>query len=72
MSEFFLKTYISAKLKAEALAADQRGATLVEYVILAACMAAVAFVLFGTNGTMRNALQGAITTINQKLDGVGG
>lgn len=46
---------------------DERGATALEYGIIAGLMATVLVVIFGTNGTFANALKATFTFIAAQL-----
>ena len=56
------KFYLQAKL-------GQRGAEMVEYAIVLACVAAVAAVYYNSSGTASSTLSGAINTLWTKVSG---
>ena len=46
---------------------DESGAEMVEWTVVVAVLAVVAFIVFGPNGTLQNALNGGINQIANTL-----
>jgi len=47
---------------------DEQGAEMVEWIVVVAVLAVVAFAVFGPNGVLQNALQGGINVIANSLN----
>ncbi|CDT83452.1 Flp family type IVb pilin [Vibrio sp. 1CM2L] len=58
--------FVKAQMFAVEFKNDQRGVTAIEYAILGVCMSAIVLAVF--NGTLRDALSGAIDTISGNID----
>jgi Flp pilus assembly pilin Flp len=54
----------------KAFIADEKGAETIEWVMVAAALAAVIIAVYGNTGTLRTALNGVITTITTRMAGV--
>ncbi|MFA1562337.1 Flp family type IVb pilin [Aliivibrio fischeri] len=59
------KLYVHSKLAMEAFKEDQRGVTAIEYAIIGVSISAVVLLMF--NGTLKDALTGAMTTISKNI-----
>ena len=59
--------YIRAKLFAEKLIHDQRGVTAIEYAIIAVAISTMLLTIFGTGGTLKTALNTAMTAISNNI-----
>ncbi|OIQ25108.1 Flp family type IVb pilin [uncultured Vibrio sp.] len=60
------KLFIKTQLFTESFKNDQRGVTAIEYAILGVCMSAIVLAVF--NDSLREALEGAITTITGNIE----
>ena len=47
---------------------DERGAEMVEWIVVVAVLAVVALAVFGPNGVLQNALTGGVNTISNSLN----
>ncbi len=47
---------------------NEQGAEMVEWIVVVAVLAVVAFAVFGPNGVLQNALQGGINVIANSLN----
>ena len=47
---------------------NERGAEMVEWIVVVAVLAVVALAVFGPNGVLQNALTGGINTISNSLN----
>jgi Flp pilus assembly pilin Flp len=47
---------------------DERGAEMVEWIVVVAVLAVVALAVFGPGGVLQNALQGGINVISNSLN----
>ena len=47
---------------------DERGAEMVEWIVVVAVLAVVALAVFGPNGVLQNALSGGVNTISNSLN----
>ena len=70
MKNLLLKAYSGYQLRIEALAKDERGVTAIEYAIVGVSIAAICAYVFGDGGPLQRALEQAIQTISDYIDGV--
>ncbi|WP_067222457.1 Flp family type IVb pilin [Marinomonas gallaica] len=54
-------------VKMQAFMADREGVTAIEYAIVAVAIAGIAAAVFGTDGGLEDALQGAMSTLRGKI-----
>lgn len=59
------KLFVKTQLFIESFKNDERGVTAIEYAILGVCMSAVVLAVF--NGALREALEGAVSTISSNI-----
>jgi Flp pilus assembly pilin Flp len=50
------------------LVSNERGAEMVEWIVVVAVLAVVALAVFGPNGVLQNALSGGVNTIANSLN----
>jgi Flp pilus assembly pilin Flp len=50
------------------LVGNERGAEMVEWIVVVAVLAVVALAVFGPNGVLQNALSGGVNTIANSLN----
>lgn len=66
-----LSTYVKAKLALEDFKNDQRGVTAIEYAIIGVAIATIVGTVFSQNGTLKTALDNALTSISNKITSAG-
>lgn len=59
------KLFVKSQLALESFKNDERGVTAIEYAIIGVCISAIVLAVF--NGTLRDALTGAMTTISENI-----
>lgn len=65
----FTNLFVKTQLFIESFKNDERGVTAIEYAILGVCMSAIILAVF--NGTLYEALKGAVDTISSNIDAAG-
>lgn len=63
------KAYATTASYVHSFAADKRGVTAIEYAIIGVAISAIILTMF--NGSLRDALTGAMTTISDNIDNAG-
>ncbi len=59
------KLFVKSQLALQSFKNDERGVTAIEYAIIGVCMSAIVLAVF--NGTLQEALQGAMDTISTNI-----
>ncbi|CAH1524682.1 Flp pilus assembly protein, pilin Flp [Vibrio owensii] len=65
----FTNLFVKTQLFIESFKSDERGVTAIEYAILGVCMSTIILAVF--NGTLYEALKGAIDTITSNIGAAG-
>ncbi|MDD9157236.1 Flp family type IVb pilin [Aliivibrio sp. S4TY2] len=60
------KLFVKSQLVLQSFKNDERGVTAIEYAIIGVCISAIVLVVF--NGTLRDALEGAMSTISSNIE----
>lgn len=59
--------YVKARIAVSSFIHDKRGVTAIEYAIVAVAVAAIVAAVFGTNGTLRTALDTAMNQVSSTI-----
>lgn len=62
--------YVKTRLALSAFMHDQRGVTAIEYAIVAVAVSAIVAAVFSQNGTLRSALDSAMSTVSDNITAV--
>ncbi len=60
------KLFVNSQLALQSFKNDERGVTAIEYAIIGVCISAIVLAVF--NGTLRDALEGAMSTISSNIE----
>ena len=60
------KLFVKSQLALQSFKNDERGVTAIEYAIIGVCISAIVLAVF--NGTLRDALEGAMSTISSNIE----
>lgn len=60
------KLLVKSQLALQSFKNDERGVTAIEYAIIGVCISAIVLAVF--NGTLRDALEGAMSTISSNIE----
>lgn len=60
--------YVKAQLALQEFKNDERGVTAIEYAIIGVAISAIVLAVFGSDGGLQAALEGAMSTITENVN----
>lgn len=63
------KLFVKADVALRAFVKDREGVTAIEYAVVAVAIAGIAYTVFGDNGALEGALNGAMSKLTDYADG---